>query len=71
MPPEIDPTALVNIPCPRCGDKTAQTVATIQTSPRLVCQACGTMFAVNANKVMDKIRAVAAQAELDRRRRGV
>jgi uncharacterized Zn finger protein len=68
--PDIDPSALVNIPCPRCGDKTAHSVAALQASPRLRCPACGTMFAVNAAKVMDKIRAVQEQAELDRRRRG-
>ena len=71
MPYNIDPTALVNLPCPRCGEKTAETVATIQTSPRLRCPACGAMFAVNAQKVMEKLRAFEEQAELERRRRGV
>jgi len=71
MPFHIDPTALVNLPCPRCGEKTAETVAVIQTSPRLRCPACGAMFAVNAQKVMEKLRAVEEQAELERRRRGV
>jgi uncharacterized Zn finger protein len=66
----IDPNALVNIPCPACSEKTAVSVATIETSPRLRCEACGSMFAVNGTKVMDKIRAVAEQAEMDRRRRG-
>jgi hypothetical protein len=47
------------------------TVAVIETSPRLPCPACGAMFSVNARKVMDKLRAVVEQAELDRRRRGV
>ncbi len=71
MATNIDPNAMVNIPCPSCGQKTAQTVATIQSSPRLRCPSCGTMFGINAKKVMDKIRAVEEQAELDRRRRGV
>jgi uncharacterized Zn finger protein len=71
MPYNIDPSALVNIPCPRCGEKTALGVATIQSSPRLPCPACGAMFAVNASKVMEKLRAVQEQAELDQRRRGV
>ena len=71
MPYDIDPSALVNLPCPRCGEKTAQSVATIQTSPRLRCAACGAMFAVNARKVMEKLQAAEAQAELERRRRGV
>jgi uncharacterized Zn finger protein len=68
---DIDPDALVNIPCPSCGEKTAQTVAAIESSPRIRCAACGIMFAVNARKVMDKLRAVQEQAELERRRRGV
>jgi transcription elongation factor Elf1 len=71
MPHNIDPSALVNIPCPNCGHKTAVSVATIETSPRLGCESCGAMFAINARKVMDKIQAAQEQAELDRRRRGV
>jgi uncharacterized Zn finger protein len=71
MAVNIDPSALVNIPCPGCGEKTPQTVAIIQSSPRLRCPACGIMFAINAKKVMDKLRAVEEQAELDRRRRGL
>jgi len=71
MPYNIDPSALVNIPCPRCGEKTAQSVATIQSSPRLVCAACDASFTVNARKVMDKLRAAEEQAEMERRRRGV
>ncbi len=72
MPPHnIDPSALVNIPCPRCGEKTAQSVAAIESSPRLRCEACGAMFAVNARKVMEKLRAAQEQAEFERRRRGV
>ncbi len=71
MPYNIDPEALVNIPCPACGHKTPVSVATIETSPRLPCEACGSMFAINANKVMEKLRAVVEQAEMERRRRGV
>jgi uncharacterized Zn finger protein len=67
----IDPSALVNIPCPSCGEKTAVSVATIETSPRLRCEACGAMYAINARKVMDKLQAAQEQAELERRRRGV
>jgi transcription elongation factor Elf1 len=66
----IDPDALVNIPCPHCGHKTPVSVATIQTSPRMPCESCGAQFAINGQKVMDKIRAAQEQAELDRRRRG-
>lgn len=71
MPYNIDPSALVNLPCPRCGEKSAETVATIQSSPSLRCPACGAMFSVNAEKVMEKLRAVEEQAELERRRRGL
>jgi hypothetical protein len=71
MPFNVDPNALVNIPCPSCGHKTPLSVATIETSPRMPCPACGAMFAVNARKVMEKLKAVMEQAELDRRRRGV
>jgi uncharacterized Zn finger protein len=67
----IDPSALVNIPCPSCGEKTAVSVATIESSPRLRCEACGAMYAINAQKVMDKLRAAQEKAELERRRRGV
>ncbi len=67
----IDPSALVNVPCPRCGEKSAVSVGTIESSPRLRCEACGASFAINAQKVMDRIRAAQEQAELERRRRGV
>jgi len=46
-------------------------VATIKSSPRLRCEACGVVYAINAQKVMDKLRAAQEQAELERRRRGV
>jgi len=71
MASNIDPSALVNVPCPKCGEKTPVTVETIQTNPRLVCEKCGAMYAINAQKVMDKIRAAQEKAELERRRRGV
>ena len=70
MPHNIDPSALVNVPCPSCGHKSPVSVGTIETSPRLVCESCGANFAINSQKVMDKIRAAQEQAELDRRRRG-
>ena len=66
----IDPSAMVNVPCPSCGQKTPVSVATIQTSPHMRCASCGANFSVNGQKVMDKIRAAQEQAELDRRRRG-
>jgi transcription elongation factor Elf1 len=71
MPDNIDPTALVNLPCPACAQKTAVSVATLQTAPRIRCESCGTTFAVNVRKVMDKVRAAQEQADMERRRRGV
>jgi transcription elongation factor Elf1 len=70
MPQNIDPSALVNIPCPSCGQKNPVSVAIIETSPRIPCEACGANFAINGQKVMDKVRAAHEQMELDRRRRG-
>jgi transcription elongation factor Elf1 len=70
MSTQIDPNALVNVPCPRCGEKSAVSVGTIQMAPRLRCEACGASFAINAQKVMDKIRAAQEQADLERRHRG-
>ena len=71
MAHNIDPEAMVNLPCPRCGEKTAVTVGTIESAQRLVCDKCGAMFSVNAQKVMDKIRAAEELAEYERRRKGV
>ncbi len=71
MPPEIDPSALVNVPCPQCGEKRPVSVAEIQTSPRLRCAACGVMFGVNARKMMAILRAAEEKAEMERKRRGV
>jgi transcription elongation factor Elf1 len=71
MAHNIDPDALVNVPCPRCSEKMEVTVATIESSPRLVCDKCGATFAINAQKVMDKIRAAQELAEYERRKRGV
>ena len=71
MPYDIDPSAQVNIPCPQCGEKTALSVAEIQSSPRPRCRACGVTFAVNARKMMAILRKVEEKAELERRQRGV
>ncbi|HLK63426.1 MAG TPA: hypothetical protein VKU19_08300 [Bryobacteraceae bacterium] len=71
MPHNIDPSDLVNVPCPSCGQKAPVSVAIIETSPHLRCEACGAMYTINGQKVMDKLRAAQEQAELERRRRGV
>ena len=68
---KIDPNALVNVPCPQCGDKTPQTVATLQSSPRLRCPSCGVQFTVNAAKVMAKLKEAQAKAEQSQRRSGL
>jgi uncharacterized Zn finger protein len=68
MRPKLDPNAIVNIPCPKCGEKTPQTVAAIETSPRIRCSACGVLFGVNAARIMKKIEE--AQAKIDAGRRG-
>ncbi len=71
MPSNIDPSALVNIPCPKLwGEDTADRGHNpIVAAPSV--PSCGTTFAVNARKVLDTLRAVEEQAELERRRRGL
>lgn len=66
----IDPNANVNIPCPRCGQKSEYSVGLLQTAPRLVCASCGAMFAVNVDKLMEKLKAAQAKIDADRRRAG-
>lgn len=68
MRPKLDPNALVNIPCPKCGEKTPQTVATLETSPRIRCEACGSLFGINFTKIAKKLEE--AQAKMDAQRRG-
>jgi transposase-like protein len=66
----IDRNASVRIPCPQCGQKTEQTVANLEFSPRLRCPVCGASFAVNYRKLLEKLKQAEAQAELERRRSG-
>ena len=68
MRPKLDPNALVNIPCPKCGEKTPQTVATLEMSPRLRCDFCGSMFGVNFAKIAKKLEEAQAKIDLERRR---
>ena len=65
---QVDPDAIVNLPCPKCGEKTPQTVAELQSSPRIRCGKCGSMFGVSYAKIMKKLEE--AQAKADAQRRG-
>jgi uncharacterized Zn finger protein len=70
MHQDIDPNATVNIPCPACGHKIEYTVAQLELRPPMRCPKCGTVFAVNYSKIMEKIKAAAEKAALERRRSG-
>jgi uncharacterized Zn finger protein len=59
----LDPNAMVNIPCPSCGEKTAHSVASLGDSPRLRCPKCGVLMKVDARKIMEKIKAAAANVD--------
>ena len=67
MRTKLDPNALVNIPCPKCGEKTPQTVGMLETSPRIRCESCGSLFGVNFTKIAKKIEEAQAEAEAARR----
>jgi uncharacterized Zn finger protein len=64
MPQKLDPNGIVNLPCPKCGEKTEQTIAELETSPRLRCRRCGVQFGVDARKILQKIKE--AEAKLGR-----
>jgi uncharacterized Zn finger protein len=64
----LDPNALVNIPCPACGEKTAHTVASLGDSPRLRCPKCGVLMKVDARKIMQKIKEAEANVDSLQRR---
>lgn len=70
MPMKLDPDATVNLPCPRCGEKSPQTIATLQLSPRIRCTACGTLFAVDAKKILQRVKEAQEKIDLERRRLG-
>ena len=36
------------IPCPKCGHKTAHTVAELNTDPKIPCPSCGSILAIKA-----------------------
>ncbi len=68
MPHKLDPNAVVNLPCPQCGEKTPQTVAELEHSPRIRCANCGSMFGVNFAKIVKKLEEAQAKIDLERRR---
>lgn len=70
MPRNLDPNATVNVPCPKCGHKTEQTVATLEMSPRLRCPRCLVLFRVDARKIMQRLKEAEAKIENQKRRPG-
>ena len=70
MRPKLDPNAIVNLPCPKCGEKSPQTVAALETSPRIRCEKCGNIFGVSFAKIAKKLEEAQAKIEAERYRRG-
>jgi uncharacterized Zn finger protein len=70
MPKHLDPDATVNIPCPQCGEKTEQTIATLELSPRIRCEACGVMYAVDGRKILKRVREAQDAIDAQKRRLG-
>lgn len=66
----LDPEATVNLPCPSCGEKSEQTIATIGMSPRIRCPTCGVLFAVDGKKILKRIKEAQEAIELQRRKLG-
>lgn len=60
-------SAKVDIPCPHCGHKMAQTIGKLKTDPKLTCPACNTAFDVDAKGLRAGIqKAENSLADLDR-----
>jgi len=70
MPSNLDRNATVNIPCPKCGNKTEQTIATLELSPRLRCPTCLVLFRVDFKKIMQRIKEAEAKIDNQKRRMG-
>ncbi len=70
MTKRLDPNATVAIPCPACGEKTVQTVASLGNSPRIRCPKCGILMKVDARKIMEKIKQAEQEADSLQRRFG-
>jgi late competence protein required for DNA uptake (superfamily II DNA/RNA helicase) len=70
MPSKLDRDATVNIPCPKCGNKTEQTIATLELSPRLRCPTCLVLFRVDFKKIMQRIKEAEAKIQDQKRRTG-
>jgi ribosomal protein S27AE len=67
MRPKLDPDAIVNLPCPKCGEKVPQTIAELEHSPRIRCGKCGNLFGVSYAKIVKKLEEAQARAEAQRR----
>ncbi len=65
MQPKFDRDATVNLACPQCGEKTPQTIATLELSPRLRCPACGILFKVDWRKLAEKLKQVRPKIQVD------
>jgi late competence protein required for DNA uptake (superfamily II DNA/RNA helicase) len=70
MPSKLDRDATVNIPCPKCGNKTEQAIATLELSPRLRCPTCLVLFRVDFKKIMQRIKEAEAKIQDQKRRTG-
>jgi uncharacterized Zn finger protein len=44
----------IDIPCPNCGQKRAETVGRLKTNPQLTCR-CGTVIRVDATELRSEI----------------
>jgi DNA-directed RNA polymerase subunit RPC12/RpoP len=40
--------AKIDIPCPKCGYKTKQTIGGFQRDPKIACPGCGGVIAIDA-----------------------
>jgi hypothetical protein len=53
---KLPDTAVLPIPCPKCGHKTDQTFGRIKASRKYTCR-CGTVVNVNADKLAGDLAA--------------
>lgn len=53
----------IPIPCPKCGQKTEQSVAWIKAHDHFACPGCGTRIDIQADNFLDGIRT--AETALD------
>ncbi len=48
----------IELACPHCSRKAAQTIGKLKGNPKLTCRACGQSFAVNANELRTGIQKI-------------